>query len=308
MYKKRQVRRYRKKSSRYTSYILKQLSMLKHILYQRLMFGIRQVSDFGTSNGQLFLQMDQTTDNVLPLHIFPLCNIINNSTTPVGGYELKDNGYDFGSLGNIEVLGTDGNTIQINDNMTLDKVIWNYIDIRMLLYGQADRRSDYRILLLQVSDKDLQIERDPVTTDTEEQEHRKTLFHHLVRPFISNPIMRHEHILGDTRKKIKILWDKKYTIRETLSTENREKHKQVKIFRKINKVVDFRSTPQGDTPVIDPDTVVYHNNDSGVQTYPEHRDQIYLVVIGSGYDDDDVCSYDISVKSVFTTLGEHTQS
>jgi len=267
----------------------------------------RQCNEISVGNGLLSLKRDESGGSEYPLHIYPLDSIVNDGNQPIGGYKLNSNGYDFDTLGcNVEGGGLTGQSHANMGNINaMGKNILhkNYTDIKLLLWGHANRKTTFNLSLVRFKDEDLDVTLAPITTNGETQEKRQLFFtHKMLKKIMSNPII--SNVTSKTsRQRFNVVWSKSYTIRETLSTESQAKHRVVKIFRKENKSLSYKDSPE---VVLDlaADSVVHEDPSEPPTTYPsQSRLKTFLIVTSNVNAEDDVNTYDIQIKSKYTMIG-----
>ena len=303
MPQRRRLRNKLRKHGSHINYIKKVLNSTT----KKLFFGIRDANEIATGNGKLSLVQDLVTGSEYPLHIFPLNNIINDGNSQSGGYKLDSNGYDFTSLLNVENYGADGQTHidhTAANNLGKNILYNNYNEIRLLLWGRAARKSVFRVSIISLRDDELDPNLSPTTTNTDTQEKRQIFFlYHLLKPMITNPVVNDSSGIKQLHGAGKVLWSKTYKVRETLSTEDEAQHKFVKIFRKRNKLLRFQESPSTAAQLTADGVGIIGNNETP-SNYPAHsKDNLFLVVTGNSTTEDDALTYDISVKSKYTLLG-----
>lgn len=267
----------------------------------------RECNEISQGLGAISLKRDQVGGSEMPLHIYPLDNIVNDGVQPVAAYKLNSNGYDFDSLGiNVEgggVTGQTHTTMGAINAMGKNILHKNYSDIKILLWGQPTRKTVFRIMLCRFLDEDLDMTLEPTTSNAERQEKRQILFtHQLLKKIISNPVVS-SVVQKNANKRYKILWSKNYTIRERLSTEDENKHRLVKIFRKENKSLNYQDSPEIAVN-LDADAVVHQDPSEPPTTYPStSRQKTFLIITANCNAEDSTATYDIQMKSKYTMIG-----
>lgn len=302
-------RKYKRKSGKLKSavdYLLK----ISRVNTQALFYGFREANSIADGSGKVVLKTDLVSGNEFPIHLYPLRAIIQGGSVPIGGMKVQSNGYNHTTLGNIEYMGSKGNTIQDGANIKVRQLFCNYHDIKLLLWAEADRKTTFEIMLVKFRSEDMDPALNLVVTDTDVQLRRALMYKlQLIRSLITNPVVKGEVLQGNATAELKILWKKKYTLKETLSTEDQNRHRLVKIFKQCDQIVTFAESPTISlSDVLDADEVVEQLVDDTPTTYPRAHEQVFLVVMGNCHAEDESMSYDINIKSKYTVLAEHTQA
>jgi hypothetical protein len=305
-------KRFKRKYRRKTTHPLRLLSSLYKIATQSHYYGVREANEIADGSGKQILTTNLTDagDGSLPIHIYSLGNIKQGGTAESCAFTVDKTGTDFIDLQNLERFGVDGNTIQDAADLTTAKAIQNYTDIRLCLWGEADRKTQYKISLVRLLDTRLDPNIDLTTSDAPTQELRQAIFgHYFTRAQMSNPVIRGERVLSAQQKKsFKVLWSKTYTLRETLSTEDEAQYRLVKIFRKMNSIKHYRDDGSIPAPSLDADAVQKYDPTSGLVGFPHTNNNLFLIITALNSAEDESCSYDINLKNKFTILAEHTQA
>ncbi len=307
-----------KKYNNYNMYSLREqvnyLTLLNKVNTQSIFYGYREANEISDGLGKQILKTDITTGDELPFHIYPLRNVKMAGTGGSGCLKLNADGHDFTAIGSpttIEYLGSKGNTIQDGESILFRKILCNYHDIKIMLWGEADRKTTFEVLLVKFFDEEFDPALLPVVTDANTQKKRVLLFKDmLLRPMITNPVIAGEVISNSIKKEMKILWRKKYKLRETLSTEDQRQHKLIKIFKKCHEVLDYYETPQTETVAnyLNADEIVKEDILNVPSNTPTTPYNLFLIILGNCHAEDETQTYDINIKSKYTLLAEHTQS
>jgi hypothetical protein len=286
------------------------MNKLYRLCTQNVFFGLREANEISDGTGAQTIKLDETTGSELPLHIYPLANVIQGGSASAGGFKLTSNGYDFGSLQNTQHMGNKGNSVQDIQDISMKQAIWNYVDIQLCLWGETDRKTEFTCYIIAFNDPIY----DPcinttVTASSREANLRQNLFEEFfVKRVATNPVVRHEQVLHrDTKKAMRILWKKKYVLRETLSTEDQNKYRHVSIFRRLNKYVHYDHDYIAAGSSLQADAVDFHNASSTPDNFPHTRENLFFMITALNSAEDEQCTYDISLKSKFTTLAETAQ-
>lgn len=301
------MRRYNKKNKN-SSKRVNIMSKLMRLNTCNLYYGFREVNELEAGAGKLTLQ-NNALGNVKPLHIFPLNSIINKSTTPFGGFVLKQNGYDFSSLGNVEFLGADGAISASPATQELQSTLLRYNNIKLLFWSSPARKTTFRCSIVKIFDEDF-IPSTTAITDVNIQ-NKVSLFYDwkMLRSLTSNPIVANENIGKQLKGKVKILWSKDYQIDELLNDRDEHHYKEVKIFRKEDKICHYKELPviNAAPSIDDPDVVRYDNFETNTTTYPLTPQQTYLIITANttlSQAEDAVnfhtATYDINIKNKHT--------
>jgi len=290
-----------------------------------LYYTVREVQDIDAGKGALELSENQTN---LPLMIFPLRNIQQKTASGQGVYQLKLNTYDFtetistlaaksgqgaGAKITVQYAGQIGNNAYPVSDFTV--MLLRYTSIKLLLYQHDKKDVTFTVRLVQLKDKVLDPCYTTTTTDLEEQQIRKKFYYyHLLRSQISNPLLENEeNYTMEIKDKFKILWKKKYTFNEKLSTADAVNYRQVKIFTKYDKVIKYNENSKIGSVAIgaiddNPDEPRW-NATAGYAPLPTPAtiDNLFLIVTANAsksYAEDNVnfdkITFDISIKNKFT--------
>lgn len=290
---------------------VKYLMKINQVNTQNLFYGYRECNEVADGSGKTILKTDLVTGDELPLHIYPLRGVVMNAAAAVGAMKLNSDGYDFTTIGDIQYLGSTGNTVQDGSAIKFRKLLCNYHDIKIMLWGEADRKTRFEIMLVKLSDIEFDPALEPIVTDVSTQNKRILLFKALLlRKMITNPIIGGEVIGTSIRREMKILWRKEYNLRETLSTEDQAQHKIVKIFRPCHDVVDYNETNKIESVAnfLNADEVIHEDFVASVQRVPRTQDNLFLIITGNANKEDETLSYDINIKSKYTLLAETIQN
>jgi len=289
-----------------------------------LFYAVREVNDIDAGIGALELSENQTN---LPLFIFPLRSVQQKTTSGQGVYQLKLNTYDFTetvtTLGSKSGQGAGAKITweyqgQIGNNAypvsDFKVMLLRYTSIKLLLYQHDKKDITFTVQLVQLKDKILDPCYVTTTTDIQEQQIRKKFYYyHLLRSQISNPLLENEeNYTAEIKNKFKIIWKKKYTFNEKLSTADAVNYRQVKIFTKYDKVIKYNEdTKIGAVAIgsIDeiPDVVRWNASISAPSCTPATPDNLFLIITANAsksYAEDnsnyDKITFDVAIKNKFT--------
>ncbi len=290
----------------------KMLMKLKRINTSTAFFGVREVNPVDTI-GKVELS-DRTTaassQDSLPLVVVPLLNIANGGSQGSGLLRLKQNGYDFTELATVEGLGTIGNADAVTGGSAdIKKCIVNYFKCNLLLRQHLSKDAKFKVYLVKILHEDL----DPlnITETNSDRQNMKMMFYynHFLRQQIANPILENmETHLEDIRSKFKILWEKEYHINEQSSDYSEANYKEVKIFRRLDKIINYTESPDANTTLTtNPDTPVHQDSQENTTNSPDTRANLFLIITANASYSDvdhatlyDVMTFDIATRIKYT--------
>jgi len=282
--------------------------------------GVREVNELEANAGKVVLSNQGIARNSLPLIVIPLLNLYMNSTTsgdnPNGILMLKQNGYDFTNVANVEHIGASGNLASDQKVSTLEfsKAIVRYINVRLLLWQSANKDVKFQVKLVKILDESL----NPNTlseTNTDYQNKKKLFYmYHCLRHQLSNPLLEDfENYLRDIRPFFKILWEKTYHIQERSADYEEHHYQEVTFFKQLDRIVNYRVNPNlapaldlGVTGVDAPDTVLYLDSatDSTISSYPKINQNLFLIITANTTlsDKEDTENFDIATLDIATKV------
>lgn len=290
----------------------KMLMKLSKATSSNIFFGVREANPVD-SVGKIELS-NRTTgvsgQDSLPLVIVPLLNILNGASSGNGILRLKNNGYDFASLANVQNMGATGNAdATIGTGGDYKRILCRYIKANLLLRQHASKDAKFKVYLLKILHEDL----DPqniTETDADRQDMKKLLYYnHFLRQQIANPILENmENITSDIASKFKILWEKEYHIQEQHADLDEAHYQEVKIFKRMDKLIRYTESPDllGANSE-NPDTIVYNDYATNTTSVPDTRANIFLVITANTSVSDvdhatlyDKMTFDIATKVKYT--------
>ncbi len=282
-----------------------------------LHFGLRECNDLDAGMGKVVLQ-DTTVaiegTNALPLVMIPLRSIINGGTTSSSIMRLQQNGHDFASLQGTEFLGGRNLDADPNTALNLRTALHRHTSIKLLLWQLALKDVNYTISMVRFNDRLYDPSYNLTVTDNAEQDKRKLFYYYQnLRSKLTNPIIKNqENFTRDIKDDFQILWSKDYHIQERSLAHDQNHYEQVDIYKKYDAMIRYTESPtvQGDEVpgTSNADDVLYTSNAEESLSTPDPRAQIRLMITAnttlSDRDDAvnfDVASFDISLKSTYTT-------
>lgn len=274
-----------------------------------LFYGVREVNELEVGSGKNILQ-DNVVANEMPLHIYPLYSIINNSVTPGGMYILKTNGHDFTKKLNVEFMGAKGSLSASPTSQEVTQLLHRYVDARFLLWSDDLRKTVFRIQLIKIFDEDLN-PTDITVTDVDIQKKRKLFYYYKsLRSQLTSPIIKNEVYGSQLKGKYKIIWTKDYGIDEKLNDRDEHHYQEVRLFRKTDDIKHYREFPQINNSSNDdnPDIIKYEDFLGSVSEEPLLSQRLYLMITANttlSQGEDGVnyykATYDINIKNKYSS-------
>lgn len=272
--------------------------------------------------GANILTFDDVTSNTLPCHIYHLtAHESANATSVRARKDLKTNLHDFVTPNPSTYTKTATTGYQAVPSANDEEhrfMLHRYSNIKMVLWGRSAFKTVYNVKLIKLLDSDLDPFENATITDTTKQYTREAFYSAMMKQHVSNPIATSKHHLSNFKGKFQIVWEKNYTIREKLSTEDQMKHKIVKIFRQHDKLLDYASESRlANFPadrLDDPEEELTVNETvTNLQDVPKQRQRLFLMVTANatrntseGADSaTDWPSYDITITNKFSCLGSN---
>jgi len=330
-------RKYRTKRRKLTSAQKKRISKaaraMKSILYttrlqQKLnrmtlvnhFFGTKCINEMEEGSGSVVLQDNQSA-NELPLAMISLRAICNNSHEPSCIMKLKSNGYGFLDYQTVQHLGTSGNVTNNTNPKDLEyrQLLHNYTQVKLLLYQNNNRDAVFNVKLIRLKEDQLNPHKTGFSTsNTETQKIRKLFYKYLqLRSITTNPLIKNtENLTTQIRGMYNTIWSKTYKIEEKSTDFNEVTTRQVNIFRRFNKVVNYAANPEvNNTADFDnPETIVFPDLTGTAEGIPSKgSDNLFLIITANctidqtedatGYD---LRTFDVLVKSKYTTTIDTT--
>lgn len=279
-------------------------------------FGVREANEIDDQVGKVVLQDNSLADE-LPLHVIPLCNIVNNNSASAGLLKLKHNGHDFTQAQPMDLMSVGGQIsitpTSAETNSKFQKLLQRYIDAKFCLWSSASKKINYEITLVQIKDEQLN-PLNLVTTDVDTQNVRKAFYKlKMLRHQVSNPIVKGERIDTSIKNKYRVLWRKSYQIEEQHGDVDEKHYKVVKFFKKTDVIKDYADgiayVPTA-TSYADADFNVRQTNDVNFKSAPDVRQNLFLIITANltkSYDDNnssfETASYDLNTICKYTSVG-----
>jgi len=270
--------------------------------------------------GSNILTFDDTISNTMPCHIYHLTGHESANTSGVRARrDLKTDLHDFATPNpsNYTKTATTGYAAVPTPNDEEHRfMLHRYSNIKMVLWGREAFQTTYNIKLLRLMDSDLDPFENDTITDTTKQYTREAFYSSMMKQHVSNPIATSKHHLSSFKNKFKIVWEKNYTIREKLSTEDQMKFKIVKIFRQHDRLLDYASESRlANFPADNIDNpeeeLTVNETVTNLQDVPKQGQRLFLMVTANvtkkssegAVSTTDWPSYDISITNKFSCLG-----
>jgi len=301
-------------------------------------FGSKMINEVEEASGAVVLQDNASADE-LPIVVCSLRAVRNNSHLPTQIMKLEQDGYSFKNIndnngnnaGEVKHLGTSGNVSNNADPKDLKyrRLLHRYTQIKLLLWQNPKRDSTYKIQLIQIKDPDLNPQITGFSTNLGQVvKDKRTMFwkYLQLRSLMSNPIISGtENLTKGIKGGYKVIWSKQYHLEERHNDYDENSYKQVNIFRRFDKVINYNKTPSvstsdaSETAIRDPETIVWSDITDDVQGIPQYtQDDIFLVISSNCSKsqseaaaendpaDFDTRSFDILIKSKYSSTIDTT--
>jgi len=285
-------------------------------------FGCRSINEAEQNQGAFSLWNGISTQ---PLCLISLRSIINAGENGNQIFTLGFNGADFSVNKTAQYLGSSGAYTSPASNaypttMNYRQLIHRYTQAKFLFYQQANKKVTFTVRLVTLRD-DLDPLSTGLTASNAQIRRKRQLFYqyHCLRADQTNPLLKNtENYTRDIKGEFNILWSKTYTIDEQLMEDHGNDQvatKQVDIFRKFDKTINFTTkanaepiTDSNDTTGYqDPESIVMPDSNDGITSFPESKQNIWLIITSNctkTEEDDasnfDVHTFDVLIKNKWT--------
>lgn len=252
-----------------------------------------------------------SSQDSLPLVVIPFRNIINGGETGGGVFRLKQNGYDFTKIADMEFAGMKGNVKVVpGADCEFSTLLHRYTDLKLLLWQNTAKDVKFQIRLVVIKDETL----NPLNITEANADYQKIkrqfYYYHLLRHQLSNPILENtENYLQEIKSRFKIIWSKEYNIAERHGQIEQSHYQQIKIFRKFDRLIDYANSPRVDGSGVDnnPDQIKYVDVQENPTSTPITRDNLFLIITANATKSDadanpgyDAMTFDLALKSKYT--------
>lgn len=301
--------------------------MLNKISVANHFFGSRSINEVEAGVGKVVLQ---NTDDYQPLALISLRSIDNNGENAPQLMMLKQSGHDFSVVERAMYMGSQGAwsgqgaTAGAND---FRQLIHRYTQIKLLFYQRANKKVTFTVRLCSFgNDLDpLNSGLELASTQSQEKQKRRLFYqYHCLRSEQTNPLLKNtENYTRDIKNEFNIHWSKTYTIDEQVMEDHGNDElatKQVNIFRKFDKIINFttNANPQtlSNSPLDayqDPEVINFPANDDSASAFPAQWKNLFLVITSNctlcesedevNYDQH---TFDVLIKNKYTAPAGRT--
>lgn len=272
---------------------------------------------YGSNVGAISLDYTATTN---PIKIVDLTCAKNNGYSPCAYHNVLTSGAYTRNAKHLELL-ENLSPNPVDQNYTLGKQFLEYVNAKICMRGQTDRKQAFKIML--VSAKKDYFFPDCHLTDAEDAAlsqdillERKAWFDQQVHAQSFNPVAKVSGNNKNVGRSVNILWSKNYVVPPPQDGGDKASYKMCKIFRKVNRSFNYTSTYQHQCPVdlTSTNTTLDDIEDITVTqrkylcTPSNFRDRLYLIIIASD-NQSDIATIDLSVtKKFLTATQDHLHS
>ena len=315
-------RKYAKKKLSSLLYQMKLQAKLNKMSIGNIFYGAKNINEMEQNEGNIKLR-DTYSNNELPLLMLSLRSIRNGGNSPSAIMKLQQNGHDFTTVNSVDAMGTSGaiSDKQPNSGADYRNLLHRYSQVKLLLWQSQSADTKFEVSLVRLLDPEL----DPLNTghttlDAEIQSKRIQFYkYHQLRAQMSNPLIKNtENFTRDMKRCFKVIWKKSYHMEEQTTLKTQKAYKQVQIFRKFDKVINYCQNPNVDdySQFDNPSKIVVNDNPDTVKGVPQQsRDNLFLIITANctRSEDEDSGSFDnrtldVYMKSKYSTSVDNTFS
>lgn len=280
-------------------------SLFDRVTYQAISsreWEVSALASGGINPGYCALQFlysaNSNNPTTLPVHIYDLTGITRNDGSTsnfIPGRALRAIGtsnteHNFSQYTEMPQLyqtsindGGSFDTAAASYSNNINKSMLNYVDIRLDLYERDKYETEYTVSLMKLSETvspDYSVDSSKGNTN----KIFNSFWYHYSRPLITNTLQPKDvRLTEDLKEESKILWTKKYKLKEKNTLVDSYKAKRVKIFRRINKILKYNETPPliqtiGDDPTLQILETNLESSGARTSNQTRNKDRLYLVI------------------------------
>lgn len=232
----------------------------------------------------------ELSDNgtILPLIVIPVFQYTSNDGNAGSGIlQLKNNGYDFTQVADTAPVfaGASGNVYSLPAaDCCFQKLLCRYTSMKIMFHQHDVQDLTWTVKLIKLKDVDL----DPrilTVTETNQVNKRKTFwFYEQLRAQLAHPLLNNsENFTQDLKDAYTTVWEKQYHLQEQSSVHDTASFKEVKFFKKWDKIIDLVTDPAVTVDTTanarDPSKVYYPDYSSTiVQAEPDIPQQLFFLI------------------------------
>lgn len=239
------------------------------------------------------------TTQYVPVHAYDISSFVNNLNGSIGyatpGSTLSFQSpslFNWTALTGTSPSGTDTTSwfpedtvgqVSGNANTPLRRDLWNYISVKMNLYGTVQRPTKYKLQMVQFNQAHL-VPANPGNTDispgSSMYDEARSFWEYMAKPYTFSNLNDQPAVHAKNVKVLKA-WDFIINPPESTETLSSTPHfKECNIFMRMNRVQKYDEQPKGTLGSVatDVDSAKWQSDQAEFRPYVKPTDRVFLIV------------------------------